>query len=551
MSTVAIVCVLLTAPLGPAQQPTAKPRLDAYGVPLPDGAVARQAVGECDAAFKTLRADPEITSVPWVRFLADGRLLVRSRWHGRLNVWDPQRDRIVETFWIQQAPSEQTPFDYDTWGRLYAHHVDKGVALHNLVTDRQVCLLEGVEVGDAGKTVPRLSADGKRVLVTTPAIKGLLVRWFDNSSGRELGRYQIAENEVFPDHAAPVQWFSDDGTVFGYVTCDSRLALVNCAAGKVSRVVGVSVPVSRDDARRQKGVAAWHYESVGFDRLFLAWRSVGSFFSRTEYVVWDRATGQLLRRFLLLPEGVFDESWQGSLSPDGRFLAVHVVGQDRVLLYETATGRKRGALRAPREVRFFSFAPSGNTLATSCEDNSVLIWDLNRPLSGRPATPARDAAAAERCWKALGDPDILEPEPALWGLVHAPQFALPLLKRELRPEPVSARAHQLVAQLNSPMFKEREQAVAELLVLAERAVPTLRAGLETAASLEQRRRIEGLLARLDEPGAILACLRELRAIEVLERIGTVEARDLVEVVAGGDPNARLTREARATLARWR
>jgi hypothetical protein len=47
-----------------------------------------------------------------------------------------------------------------------------------------------------------------------------------------------------------------------------------------------------------------------------------------------------------------------------------------------------------------------------------------------------------------------------------------------------------------------------------------------------------------------SCLRELRAIEVLERIGTAEARKIVESVATGDADALLTREARLVLGRW-
>jgi hypothetical protein len=38
-------------------------------------------------------------------------------------------------------------------------------------------------------------------------------------------------------------------------------------------------------------------------------------------------------------------------------------------------------------------------------------------------------------------------------------------------------------------------------------------------------------------------------VETLEIIGTPEVRKLLEKVASGDPDARLTREAKQTLAR--
>jgi hypothetical protein len=44
--------------------------------------------------------------------------------------------------------------------------------------------------------------------------------------------------------------------------------------------------------------------------------------------------------------------------------------------------------------------------------------------------------------------------------------------------------------------------------------------------------------------------REVWAVKVLERIGTPEARQLVEELAKGAPTARLTEAAKAALGRW-
>src|SRR4051794_16642953 len=65
---------------------------------------------------------------------------------------------------------------------------------------------------------------------------------------------------------------------------------------------------------------------------------------------------------------------------------------------------------------------------------------------------------------------------------------------------------------------------------------------EAGASPEARR-LERLLADIPEP------LRWLRALTVLEAIGTAEARRVLEGVAGGEPGARPTREAKASLER--
>jgi hypothetical protein len=45
-------------------------------------------------------------------------------------------------------------------------------------------------------------------------------------------------------------------------------------------------------------------------------------------------------------------------------------------------------------------------------------------------------------------------------------------------------------------------------------------------------------------------LRILRALQTLERIGTAEAKKLVEEAANGETDAPLTREAKLALDRW-
>jgi hypothetical protein len=66
-----------------------------------------------------------------------------------------------------------------------------------------------------------------------------------------------------------------------------------------------------------------------------------------------------------------------------------------------------------------------------------------------------------------------------------------------------------------------------------------------------RARLKPVGGEAGEPGKFLPAgdlLRAVRAVEVLERIGTAEARKALARYAGGPPG-RLAREARATLAR--
>jgi hypothetical protein len=120
------------------------------------------------------------------------------------------------------------------------------------------------------------------------------------------------------------------------------------------------------------------------------------------------------------------------------------------------------------------------------------------------------------------------------------------LKDHLRPvlAPDARLVARLILDLESTDFAVREQAVKDLEKLGEVAVPALRKALADQPPLETRRRIEPILAR--EPAVDL---RSLRAIEVLEHIGSREAREILRALAGGAPGARLTEEARASLKR--
>ena len=68
-------------------------------------------------------------------------------------------------------------------------------------------------------------------------------------------------------------------------------------------------------------------------------------------------------------------------------------------------------------------------------------------------------------------------------------------------------------------------------------------------SPEARRRAQTLLEQMSQWEPTADEWREIRAIEVLERIATPAARALLADLAKGDPAARLTQEAKGSLGR--
>jgi hypothetical protein len=108
-----------------------------------------------------------------------------------------------------------------------------------------------------------------------------------------------------------------------------------------------------------------------------------------------------------------------------------------------------------------------------------------------------------------------------------------------------------VAELDSDNLATREQASRELEKVGEQAEEALRRLLDGKPSVEARRRAERLLRRLATPVAEEDRLREMRALEVLERIGSAEGTRLLQTLAGGAAGAWQTREAAAAAKRLR
>jgi hypothetical protein len=106
-----------------------------------------------------------------------------------------------------------------------------------------------------------------------------------------------------------------------------------------------------------------------------------------------------------------------------------------------------------------------------------------------------------------------------------------------------------VRRLDNDDFAAREQAAAELNRVGPQAELALWLALTESPSEESFRRCERLLTRVGGAGLKAEPLRNVRAVEVLERAGTPATRRVLERLAGGASDSRLTDEARAALSR--
>jgi WD40 repeat protein len=237
-----------------------------------------------------------------------------------------------------------------------------------------------------------------------------------------------------------------------------------------------------------------------------------------------------------------------AFSADGRLLALG--GDDRqVVLYDLCRGRELRRFRGfDSAVTRLAFSPDGRGLVSGLEDSTLLVWDVPLPDAGKPG-PA-DPAVLNRAWTDLAG-DARKAFAARGVLADWPAETVALLKERLKPIPPAdpAELRRLLADLDSDTFAVREKAQARLARLEESAADALREALRRKPSLEPRRRLEALLARLPGPISDRERLRVMRAIAVLEDIGTAEARAVLKTLAEGAPPARQTQEARQALDR--
>jgi WD40 repeat protein len=239
-----------------------------------------------------------------------------------------------------------------------------------------------------------------------------------------------------------------------------------------------------------------------------------------------------------------------SFSPDGRWLAV---GRGlRIELRDALTGQVVHVFDGhARNVLSLGFSPDGKRLVSSSYDTTMLVWDIAGVLARQRRRDAPTDAALAAAWVDLGNRDPSRVSEAMALLIDSPGRSVPLLRQRLVPvKAVDSKAiARHLADLDGEVQATRERASRELEKAGEQAEEALRRLIDGKPSLETRRRAERLLRQLAAPFTKEGRLREMRALEVLERVGNAEAVKVLETLAGGARGAWLTREAAAGVER--
>lgn len=265
--------------------------------------------------------------------------------------------------------------------------------------------------------------------------------------------------------------------------------------------------------------------------------------------LWGVASGKELRRLEKHPNDINSVAF----SPDGRVLATGCY-DGTARLWEMATGEEVRCFRGNGgSVRSVAFSPDGRTLASAASDTTVILWDVTGRVSGgRLQAVELGPRELDGAWRALAGADAAKAHQAIWTLAAAPKQSLPFLQARLKPAAPAVepqRLAKLIADPDNDDFDVRNAAEEALERLGERAVPALRQTLKGRPSAEVRLRVERLLEKPERELLSPEQLQTLRALAVLEYLGTPEARQLLETCGKNATQGRLAREAQAALER--
>jgi hypothetical protein len=267
----------------------------------------------------------------------------------------------------------------------------------------------------------------------------------------------------------------------------------------------------------------------------------------SQVLVWDTFTWKEVCELGDHSGAVFSLAF----SPDGRALATGC-WDTKVRLWEVASWTKRNQFEGHcGRVYQTAFSPDGRILASGGQDGRVYLWDVTGLAAAgvRPLVPL-PAEKREELWKALPGRDGARAYQAVCELSTAPRQAVHLVKERLRPATVgSAQVGRLLADLDADSYAVREKATAALAQLGKAAQPALRQTLNNPLSAEVHRRVSDLLERLEGEPPPPEMLLAVRATEILEILGSPEAREVLGVLAAGAPGAPLTEQAKASLGR--
>jgi WD40 repeat protein len=461
------------------------------------------------------------SSIIDLKFLTDGKTLVSAGWGENVRLWERATSKQLRCL----DPGSDSLF------RLALAPDEKQLALGSSGDDVDLCRLAD------GKKLGKISWDRGTIFGLAFSSDGqCFVCGSESLNVSFIGVHDIVSRKLLWDFRVP-------HLVNSMVLSPDDRTLILGGVGETGGMVSLF------DAKQKKLRLELRVAEIRIDAVAVS--PDGKTFAvrgdRPVVTLWDTVSGKL--RLELVQA---DEVSSIAFSPDGKTLAVGT-RKGVIDVWETASGKLRSRFAVPHgPVPCVAFSPEGRVLASGHADHTILIWDVTgRSKDGSlPSAPLTEKEL-NSLWNELPSSDGLKAHRAIWRLIAGSKQSVPFLKKQLPPlaAPDAVAMKRLLADLDADQFTLRQKATEALMKLDDRARHSLEQVLRGKPTLEVRKRVELLLKRLDEAATPPQAWRGLRAVEVLEQIGTVEARQLLTALAKGLPGARLTQEAQASLKR--
>jgi WD40 repeat protein len=454
--------------------------------------------------------------------------------------------------WDISTASQDRQMDIPTGEKSYDGEI-RGEAVRFSPSGERVTVLGNYNVKEVGRTIlvydavsgKRLSAIRSRNLVVpcldisrdgrTLAIAtcGGVELW-RSKSGEELRLLDFQEGIKNRHECDLCVCFCPDGRMLASGGSDRKIRFWDWTTGKL---------LGEIDAQ-QRQVRNLTYSSDGH-LLASCGTTVKNESDGTVYL-WEVVTNSLIRKL----EGQKGQATCVAFSPDGMLMASASEIENVVHVWNVYTGKEVAKFAGHTgAVYCLAFSPDGKLLASGSADTTVLLWDVAKIDPGLPAKVEKKDI--EKAWGELASENRAAAYAAIPVMAAGADDAIAFLKERLKPaaEADERRIAKLISDLDNDDFETRENATKELAKIGAVAEPLLKKALEGKPSEEARRRLDSLLPDGKAPVTSAEGLRELRALMVLERIGSRQARDLVGDLAKGAPAALLTGQAKLALER--
>jgi RNA polymerase sigma factor (sigma-70 family) len=508
-------------------------------------------------------------------FSPDGKLLAGAV-GPLLRLWDSATGKELHGRPGDVGPGVVSPVSRDGRYLAAANYVDQSVSVWDIVHGRLVSHFSLQEDGGCPHNLA-FSADGRTLVGAgygnSGDIKGLL-KFMDVGTGRVRRSVQLdgqpAKHYDFRSHFSPdgksvacIDSVFDGGqhsilTVWeadtGKLVTRHTLTLRGGVGYSAWQADGKAVALTRADDLmlldvdsgetlvRVDGTFYYCQPAASPDcRLLAAVRSTKvDNVPKAAVLVWETATG---KEVAVLPtDSQTTLATSIALAPDDRHL---VMTDDACLrVIDLATGKEtwRRPLPVPMAdasgkgfVNSLLLPGDGRRAVTILADGTALVWDLRPALTPTvPLATGHDGQALAAWWADLAAEDATRAYGAVWRMAEVPaEVIVPFLGRQLRSigRVDEEKVRRLVADLDSDAFAVRESASKQLRELANAAGPALRRALEAGPSAEAKRRLQALVIQLPRGATSPEERRRLRARQILEQIGTKEARGTLAELA--------------------